>query len=844
MDLELNKNKTPATVFLVTLAVAAGSAILWAVISSFRLPLRALFTLAIAIIVSAFVARFQLRLPRSAETLPVGNLFAVWAVFWFGLPAAIVLGVISLYLNYWPTRRTDRQALFTVCGGIVSLVASISTFALAFGWLSPTAEQFDGLNEGTLKAIIGGSAIVAVVYILVSVSVYMIFHLLEGDHQSPGATVNRLTQQSLSNLVIAVATIFICLPFAHFGIEFGFVFAPVAILANLGYTIHLKRLEQKTRQISEASRIHLATVEALATAIDARDQIGLGHVRRTQIYAIGIGELLGLGEDDINALRTGALLHDIGKLAVPDHILSKPGKLTPGEMEKAKIHATVGALILESVDFKYPVVSAIKYHHERWDGEGYPDGLTGENIPLTARILAVADSYDTLRGARPYRPAYPKDKARQMISENAGTRFDPMVVRYFLKNLTRLEAEVNAQGLAYSQDDHASSNVLSTNNYVEQIKLANREVFTLYELAREFSSSVELQETLTLFTRKVAEFVPFVTCAVFLMDEKNTFATAVHVVGENKSLLTQRRIKVGQGATGIALKKKAAIQNVSPDLDFSFSHVELTQKYSTMASVPLIADDVLIGAVSIYARDMETYGEEHLRLFETIARIAAEAIGKSMEHNEVKAHALTDPMTGLPNARCLQIQFEKEVGRASRSGSCFQLLMLDLDGFKAVNDSFGHKTGDDVLREIGKVIREQLREYDFLARYGGDEFVALIPETTNVDVMDLRRRIEQAVCDFKLPVDDDKFASVGVSLGSAGYPAQGETFNQMIIAADKEMYERKSSRKNVEPILQAQPEPLSEIIEVDAIVEASDTDDTFIVELDETHVLISSGPPN
>jgi len=659
MDLELNKNKTPATVFLVALAVAAGSAILWAVISSFRLPLRGLFTLFIAVIVSVFVARFQLRLPRYPETLPVGNLFAVWAVFWFGLPAAIVLGAASLYLNYWPNRRKDRQAFFTVFARMFSLVASVSTFAIAFGWIAPSPEQFEGLNEGTLRAIIGGAAIVAVVHVLVKIPIYLIYHWLEGDHQSPDAIVTRLTQQSISNLVIAAATIFICLPFAHFGIEFGFVFAPVAIFANLAYSIHLKRLEQKTRQISEASRVHLATVEALATAIDARDQIGLGHVRRTQIYAIGIGELLGLGEDDINALRTGALLHDIGKLAVPDHILSKPGKLTSGEMEKAKIHATVGALILESVDFKYPVVSAIRFHHERWDGLGYPDGLKGENIPLTARILAVADSYDTLRGARPYRPAYPKDKARQMISENSGTRFDPMVVRYFLKNLTRLESEVNAQGLAYSQDDHASPNVLGANNYVEQIKLANREVFTLYELAREFSSSVELQETLTLFTRKVAEFVPFVTCAVFLMDEKNTFATAVHVDGENKSILTSRRIKVGQGATGIALKKKAPIQNVSPDLDFSFSHVELTQQYSTMASVPLIADEVLIGAVSIYARDMESYGEEHLRLFETIARIAAEAIGKSMEHNEVKAHALTDPMTGLPNADVYKYSLKK-----------------------------------------------------------------------------------------------------------------------------------------------------------------------------------------
>jgi diguanylate cyclase (GGDEF)-like protein/putative nucleotidyltransferase with HDIG domain len=836
MDLDVNKNKMPATVFLGALALGAASAMIWAFISIFQLPAAGLITLVIAAIVSGFVGRFQFRLPRCHDLMPVGSLFAFWGAFWLGLPAGILLGVAALYLNYWPSRRSGRHMLFTICGGIVSTVVSVSVFAIVFGKVAHSAE-LAGLNDTTLTTIVGGSVLQAAVYIAVSVSIYLIYHLLEGDNQTPQATVVRLAQQSLASIVIAVATVAICVPFSYFGIAFGFVFAPAAVFANLAYSIHLKRLEQKTRQISVASRIHLATVEALATAIDARDQIGLGHVRRTQIYAIGIGELLGLGEDEISALRTGALLHDIGKLAVPDHILSKPDKLTPGELEKAKIHATVGASILETVDFNYPVAATVKYHHERWDGQGYPDGLKGEEIPLTARILAVADAYDTLRGARPYRPAHPRDKARQIVSESSGTRFDPMVVRYFLKNLARLESQVDAHGLAYTRDDQGRPNILSSDNYVEQIKLANREVFTLYELAREFSSSVELQETLSLFTRKVAEFVPFVTCAVFLMDEKNNYATAVHVDGENKSILTSRRIKVGQGATGIALKKKAAIQNVSPDLDFSSSHVELSQQYSTMASVPLIADDVLIGAVSIYARDMVSYGEEHLRLFETIARIAAEAIGKSMEHNEVKAHALTDPMTGLPNARCLQIQFEKEVGRASRSGSCFQLLMLDLDGFKAVNDSFGHKTGDDILREIGKVIRGQLRDYDFLARYGGDEFVALIPDTSHDDVMDLCGRIEQAVCEFKLPVDEEKFASVGVSLGSSGYPAQGETFNQMIVSADKEMYERKSRRKMSDPKAHREQSvlPVAEVIPDEV-----PTDDNFIVELDESHVVFSN----
>ena len=602
-------------------------------------------------------------------------------------------------------------------------------------------------------------------------------------------------------------------------------------------------MKLKTKEITEASRVHLATVEALATAIDARDQVGVGHVRRTQIYAVGLGRILGLTEKEIDALRTGALLHDIGKLAIPDHILNKPGGLTPAELEKTKIHPQVGALILEKVGFDSPVIPTIKYHHEYWNGRGYPEGLSKDNIPLTARILAVADAFDTIRGARPYRPALPREKARQIIQSEAGERFDPMIVDTLLRNLASLEAEIQIQGLNYTDAAMARPGN-AKQNYVEQIKLANREVFSLYELAREFSSSVDLQTTLEMFAKKIGEFVPFDTCALYLLDHTKRSATATHVEGKNVDLLRLRQIKVGQGATGFALKSREIVQNVEPDLDFQYSQTELTQLYRTMASVPLIADEELIGAVTIYAQDLDAYGEEHIRLLETISRIAADAIGKSLKHDEATTHALTDPMTGLPNARSLQRQFEKEVARASRGGSSFQVLMLDLDGFKSVNDSYGHKAGDEMLREISVVIREQLREYDFLARYGGDEFVALVPETEPGDVVDLCDRIEKAVSSFKLPVGDGKTASVGVSLGASGYPQEGETFDQMIVAADKVMYERKVSRKrfalthNVGAVNRTKSDLSANFPDIH--VTSSPSSDNLIVELDETHVLSPS----
>jgi diguanylate cyclase (GGDEF)-like protein/putative nucleotidyltransferase with HDIG domain len=639
------------------------------------------------------------------------------------------------------------------------------------------------------------------------------------------------------------------------------VLLPIAVVGNLAYTIHTRRLAQKTREIYEASRVHLATVEALATAIDARDQVGIGHVRRTQIYAIGMGEILGLAESDIDALRTGALLHDIGKLAVPDHILNKPGRLTPAEVEKTKIHSSVGASILEKVGFSTPVVPTVKYHHECWDGSGYPEHLAGEDIPLTARILCVADAYDTLRGARPYRPAVSRDDARRFLINGAGSQFDPKIVDVFLRNLRNFELEVVGQGLSYAFDadkQHDSgmphiTDESGAQSYVEQIKRANREVFTLYELARVFSSSLNLNETLSLFAKKIGEFVPYDTCAIFLLDDTQQSAKAAFVKGRNAAALKDKLVNVGEGATGYVLKKQLPVRNIKPGLDFSFSQLEFVQEYKSMSSLPLMAGEKFLGAVSLYSCDLDTYEEEHLRILETVTRIAADAISKSLQHAETESHALTDPMTSLPNARSLQSQFEKEVARANRTEQGFQVLMLDLDGFKAVNDTFGHKVGDKLLREISKVMRAQLRDYDFLARYAGDEFVAIIPDTNREEVQDLCDRLEKAVGDFRLDVENGGVTSVGVSLGAASYPQSGRTFDQVIVAADKAMYVEKSVRKQrraqeAEPVLEVveatEVQPMDESHHVHEVSEINvlpdNPDDGFIVELDESHVISSA----
>jgi diguanylate cyclase (GGDEF) domain len=429
-----------------------------------------------------------------------------------------------------------------------------------------------------------------------------------------------------------------------------------------------------------------------------------------------------------------------------------------------------------------------------------------------------------------------------------------MIINVFLNNLKSLEVQIERQGLSYDFDTPGALDLSneptfhSDQSYVEQIKRANHEVFTLYELAREFSSSVNLHETLSLFTKKIREFLPFDTCTVYLLDATGEFAAAEHIDGKGGPAFKGRHIRVGEGPTGNALKTGKVVTNFDPASDFLVSHQDFVGDYVAMISMPLHADEKLIGAVSLYSRETAGYGDEHQRLLETISRIAADAISTSLRHLEAQTHALTDPMTGLPNARSLQAQFEKEAARASRSGKSFQLLMLDLDGFKAVNDTYGHKTGDVMLKEVASIIRAQLRDYDFLARYAGDEFVAIIPDTQPEDVADLCQRIKTSVTNFALPVDEG-IARVGVSLGASGYPKHGDTFDEIIVAADKAMYADKSNGKRLlestNPNLSMEINKSLETLHMEVIpLEELETHiipaEGCIVELDETHIISSA----
>ena len=438
-------------------------------------------------------AWYPIGIPGTTASVTVGDTFTFLSAMFLGIPAAIMLSVIDAFLG--SKRTTQKTASMLGASAIMAVTTFVS--ASAFYYTLAEYAQIKSVPLGTtglrFDQLLLPLAVMAIShYILNGLSLATMYALKKS--RSFGSFWRHGYLWTFMTFVAAAsAAALIYGAITAFGFLYVLLGIPIIAATYATYRVFFERVNEKTREADEMSRLHLATVEALATAIDAKDQTTHCHVRRVQIYAAGMGRVFNLSSKEIEALKAGALLHDVGKLAVPDHILNKPGRLTTAEFERMKVHTTVGAQILERVNFPYPVVPIVRHHHEQWNGLGYPDGLKGEGIPLTARILSVVDCFDSVREDRPYRRGMTRKEARALLLRGAGTHFDPRVVNLFLKNLPRFEAEITERDLDHlgSPDERSQSPTLieaeiqqsrehpSVLAY-DQIKNAHREVFALY----------------------------------------------------------------------------------------------------------------------------------------------------------------------------------------------------------------------------------------------------------------------------------------------------------------------------------------------------------------------------
>ncbi|MCI0486179.1 MAG: HD domain-containing protein, partial [Blastocatellia bacterium] len=339
--------------------------------------------------------------------------------------------------------------------------------------------------------------------------------------------------------------------------------------------------------------------------------------------------------------KAGALLHDIGKIAVPDYILNKPGRLTAAEFEKMKYHTIAGAQILSRVEFPYPVVPVVRHHHERWDGGGYPDGLKGEEIPLTARILSVVDCFDAVREDRQYRCKMSREEAIGLILRGSGTQYDPRVVGTFIAHLPEFEEAIRAHRGApiptfgiepAEQLSEAARRVPPATGLAEdsvsdqpiEETLVRDETRSLVRLARSLLAAGSQSALLSAFTDKLHSMVPFDLCGITLVVPGTGNTVVAHAAGRYAELFKGRHIGLGQGVTGWAIANHKVFCNVDPRLDLPLPIAGLLSDCRTMAVFPIIEDGLVYGAVSLYSSALAEYTDEHQRaLGEAVAMIAS-----------------------------------------------------------------------------------------------------------------------------------------------------------------------------------------------------------------------------
>lgn len=598
---------------------------------------------------------------------------------------------------------------------------------------------------------------------------------------------------------------------SHFGLQIAMLTLPGAYVVYSSYRLYLARLQDEKAHVEQMAGLHLRTIQALALAIDAKDAVTHDHLRRVQTYAVGIARELGLSGLYLEAMRAAAVLHDIGKLAVPEHIISKPGRLTPEEFEKMKIHPTVGAEILEEVGFPYPVVPIVRSHHEKWDGTGYPDGLKGEEIPIGARILSAVDCLDALSSDRQYRKAIPLDQAMAAVAAESGKSFDPRIVEILQARYQELELEiralpedhVNKPGLSRNvkiargggpdagfEETRGNASADNKTGFLTLIAAARQEVQTLFELSGDLGHSLCLSETLSIFASKLQTMVPHDLICIYTIQEEMLYPT--FVAGKEHGFFSKLRIPVGEGLSGWVAEKNSRIINGNPSVEAGYLNdpAAITNLKSALA-IPLEENGSAIGVLTLYSVENNAFSQENLRILQALGPRLGAALKNGRRLSEAEGSASTDFLTGLPNSRFLFLHLDEQMEKCRRRDAHLGVFVCDLNGFKRINDEYGHMEGNRLLKAVADSLRKSCRLDDYVARLGGDEFVIMMPNFQESSMEECIQSFKHAV---KLTAVHLGFSELSLSVGAVVFTASGDhsDADALLAEADRRMYADKS----------------------------------------------------
>jgi putative nucleotidyltransferase with HDIG domain len=669
---------------------------------------------------------FTVKIPGLVARLSVSEPFVFAATLWFGPSVGAVTAALdALIMSLWlmPSLKTVERIAFNVSVLVISIwAASQGFFALAD--IDPRNPAYNSLAEFILPLYL----FTACSFLLNSglVAIALSFERRQSAfriwrEQFLWLSLNYFGGASVAAVLVVYAK---SMDWAVVGI-----IIPLLAISYLTFRTTLGRLDDANTHVKQLNQLYLSTIETLAMAVDAKDQVTHGHIRRVQRYALGLASALDLqDENQIKAIEAAALLHDMGKLAIPEYILNKPGRLTPHEFEKMKLHAGIGADILSAIEFPYPVVPIVRHHHENWDGTGYPDGLRGTTIPLGARILSVVDCYDALTSDRPYRPRLSSADALRVVVERRGTMYDPIVVDTFAANLTWLEESANeTEGESATLKQIAELNNPNTISLLHDTTQSVEEPATLGNWQQGFSGGIDVADLAASSLGLLAGAVPATACAIYLIEPGGAAVYAASIAGEIPRDYLHKKTDFGRRICGWVAANKVSALNSIAELDFD--EAIGTGGLSSSLVCPLFEAGELYGVVGFYSKTPSAFSKMHQSIAENFGKILVRALQAAQQDH-------TD--AAVPK-KLAQLISQAEVTTSWWPIGVVVVRSKNLNASNAVEDK-----ATTTLRHI-------IRAEDSIVRLDNDAFLLLLLRSNNAATRLVASRIQDAMVLEALP---------------------------------------------------------------------------------------------
>jgi putative nucleotidyltransferase with HDIG domain len=582
---------------------------------------------------------FTVGIPSIKARLSVSDTFVFASVLLFG-PAAgtitVVLDILIISLRMTRPFRAPRRVIFNVSLAAVSIWVAAQIFFLVSGLKPYSVEQ------APLGQLLFPLFLFTLAYFLLNS--WLVSFAFALDHGKPAypiwrdnflwLSVNYFGGASVAALLVAYTKE---IDFTALGI-----IVPLLLISYLTYKMSMGRIEDANSHLVEVNKLYLSTIETLAMAIDAKDQITHGHIRRVQRLAVGLAKAVGIKDGiQIKAIEAAALLHDMGKLAIPEFILNKPGRLTSNEFDVMKQHANIGADILGSIQFPYPVVPIVRHHHEAWDGSGYPDKLKGVAIPLGARILSVVDCFDALTSDRPYRPRLSVEDAVAILVQRRGSVYDPMVVDTFIAALPQLSELAEGDDAEKEAIDTIATKLRITPEQPAALPLESNDRMPLRALAllksiKPSPGGVSTDDLGVIVSKQLAKLTNFSAIALYGVTDSGQAIMCRYADKPLAGLVDSPEVPLGERLSGWVAAHRTPIWNSDALLDLP---EELARQADVAlgSSIPLLDGDILVGTLTVYAATGNEITVEQRLFIQSIAPMLATAFSAAAAHDEVAA---------------------------------------------------------------------------------------------------------------------------------------------------------------------------------------------------------------